>query len=222
MPSGMNDRISSIRLLGASEVTVFKDNDMRGRSAFFTRDVYDLRNDGWNDAISSIAVTNSNYYNNRNGTYNNGNGRGRGRNRDYRDDPNYRDYRNDPNYRDYRDDPNYRDYRNDPNYRDYRNDPYGYDPNTAPVWGRQNVPREGACFYQDANFRGQYFCVPRGGTYASLPNGFNDRISSVRVFGASVQIYDDRDFRGHSTEIRRDNGDLKGRWRDTVSSIRVF
>jgi hypothetical protein len=122
----------------------------------------------------------------------NGNGRGRGRDRD-------RD-------RDYRDD------------RDYDS----WNPNSGPVWGREAIPREGACFYEDANFRGQYFCVPRGRTYASLPRGFNDRISSIRVFGASVQLYDDRDFRGRSTEIRRDNGDLKGRWRDTVSSIRVF
>src|SRR5262245_16914435 len=72
IPSGLNDRVSSIRLLGASEVTVFRDNDMRGRTAHFTRDVTDLRSDGWNDTISSIAVQNY--------------GRGRGRNRDYRDD----------------------------------------------------------------------------------------------------------------------------------------
>lgn len=178
IPSGMNDRVSSIRLLGASEVTVFKDSGMRGQSAQFTRDVSDLRRDGWNDRISSIAVWN--------GGYRNGNGYGRDRNRDYRDD----------------------------RYN-------GWNPN-APVWGREALPREGACFYEDANYRGRYFCVPRGGTYASLPGGFNDRISSVRVFGSSVRLYDDRDFRGRSTEIRRDDSNLNGHWRDTVSSVRVF
>jgi hypothetical protein len=188
MPSGMGDRVSSIRLLGASEVTVFRDSDMRGRSALFTRDITDLRDDGWNDSISSVAVTS--YY----GNNGNGRGRGRGRNRDSRDDRGYRDYGASD----------------------------GWNPNTGPVWGREAIPREGACFYEDANYRGQYFCVPRGGTYTSLPRGFNDRISSVRVFGSSVRLYDDRDFRGRSTEIRRDNSDLKGRWRDTVSSIQVF
>src|SRR3954468_13841377 len=78
MPSGMGDRISSIRLLGASEVTVFRDNNMRGRTARFTRDVSDLKRDGWNDEISSIAIAGGRYGT----TYgNNGNGRAYGRNR---------------------------------------------------------------------------------------------------------------------------------------------
>jgi hypothetical protein len=182
IPSGMNDRVSSIRLLGASEVTVFRDNDMRGRAAHFTRDVTDLRNDGWNDTISSIAIQT---YGNGNG---NGNGYGRGRNRDYRDDR-----------------------------------ANGWNPNADQAWGRNGIaPRDGACFFSDTDYRGESFCVNRGATYASLPRGFNDRIGSVRVFGgASVRLYDDRDFHGQSREIRRDNSDLKGRWRETVSSVRV-
>lgn len=192
IPSGMNDRVSSIRLLGASEVTVFRDNDMRGRSVSFTHDVADLKRDGWNDAISSIAVSNGYYGNNGYGNNGNGRGNGRGHNREDRNG--------------------------------YYNDNLGYNGwnPEGPVWGRAAMPREGACFYEDANYRGRYFCVPRGGVYSSLPNGFNDRISSVRVFGASVQLFDDRDMRGRSTEIRRDDSNLKGRWRDAVSSIRVF
>jgi hypothetical protein len=84
------------------------------------------------------------------------------------------------------------------------------------------MPREGACFYEDANFHGQYFCVPRGATYTSLPRGFNDKISSVRVLGSEVRIFQDRDFHGRSREIRRDVSNLKGDWKDDVSSIRVF
>jgi hypothetical protein len=64
--------------------------------------------------------------------------------------------------------------------------------------------------------------VPRGGTYTSLPRGFNDRISSIRVIGGGVRIFQDRDFRGRSTEIRSDVRDLRGSWRDTVSSMRVY
>jgi hypothetical protein len=132
------------------------------------------------------------------------------------------------------------------NYNEYGNNPYGnnqygnnngngrarghnnnqnygeWQTNGVPVWGRATLPREGACFYEDADFHGQYFCVPRGGTYTSLPRGFNDRISSVRVFGSGVRIYQDRDFHGRSREIGRDVANLKGDWRDSVSSIRVF
>ena len=92
----------------------------------------------------------------------------------------------------------------------------------AQRWGSDRPPRDGVCFYEDANFRGQYFCVPRGGTYASLPRGFNDRISSIRVFRGGVRIFQDRDFRGRSPEIRADVRDLRGSWRDVISSMRVF
>lgn len=183
LPRGMGDRISSFRLLGASEVTVFRDSNMRGRSARFSRDMRDLRREGWNDQISSIVVSGGF------GDY----GRGRDRDRDYP-------------------------YAGSRGYGDYG----GWNPDRGPVWGRETVPREGACFYEDAGFRGRYFCVPRGASYASLPGGFNDRISSVRVFGAGVVIYRDRDFRGRSSELRRDAGNLRGDWRDTISSIRVF
>jgi hypothetical protein len=93
----------------------------------------------------------------------------------------------------------------------------------TPVWGRNEaMPREGACFYEDANFRGQYFCVPRGATFTALPRGFNDRISSVRVFDAEVRIFQDRNFRGRSRELRGDTPNLRGDWKDDVSSLRVF
>ncbi len=176
LPGGMNDRISSMRVLGTQEVTVFKDSDMRGRSAHFSGDVRDLKRDGWNDQISSIVVTGRVYghegvYGDRDRTGVHGDGHW---------------------------------------------DVYG-----APVWGRATLPREGACFYEDANFHGQYFCVPRGAAYASLPRGFNDRIVSIRVFGSGVRIYRDHDFHGTSREIRHDAANLRGDWRDVISSVRV-
>jgi Beta/Gamma crystallin len=172
MPSGMGDKVSSIRLLGAGEVIVFKDSNMRGRSARFTRDVSDLRRGGWNDQISSIDV---------------GGGGGGG------------------------------------GYPGDRGGHGGGNGGGVPVWGRNEaMPRAGACFYEDANFHGQYFCVQRGSSYASLPRGFNDRISSVRVFGAKVEIFKDRDFRGRSSEFHGDAHNLKGNWKDDISSIRVF
>lgn len=178
LPSGMSDKISSVRVTGDAEVTVFRDNDMRGRSARFINDVRSLKGEGWNDQISSIEVTAGRDYSGYGGP---GRGRARGRtdNRGWRD--------------------------------------------RLPVWGRNEpMPREGACFYEDADFRGQYFCAPRGATYTSLPRGFNDRISSVRVFGADVRLFQNDHFRGRSTEIRSDVRDLRGNWHDNVSSIRVF
>jgi hypothetical protein len=161
LPAGMGDQISSLRVIGPAEVTVFRDSDMRGRSARFIGDVRNLKREGWNDQISSVEVTG---------------GRG-GR---------------------------------------WRAD-------RSPVWGRNEpMPREGACFYQDSNFRGQYFCAPRGAVFTALPRGFNDRISSIRLFGSEVRIFQNRNFGGRSTEIRSDVANLRGSWQDDVSSIRVF
>ena len=162
LPRDMGDKISSMRLLGAHEVTVFRDSNWHGRSARFIGDVRDLKGEGWNDQISSIRVARAD----------NGGG--------------------------------------------------GWFPDRPPVWGNQRPPREGACFYEDKDFRGMYFCAPRGAVYRSLPRGFNDRISSVRVFGADVRIFQNQNFEGRSTEIRSDTPDLRGNWRDNVSSLRVF
>ena len=161
LPAGMGDEISSVRLAGATEVTVFRDSNMRGRSARLISDVRDLKSEGWGDTISSIEV-------------------GRAAGARWRSD-------------------------------------------RSPVWGRnQDTPREGACFYEEPDYRGRSFCAPRGATYTSLPRGFNDKISSIRVFGGEVRVFQNRNFRGRSTEIRSDTPNLRGNWRDNVSSIRVF
>src|SRR5262245_11003750 len=54
---------------------------------------------------------------------------------------------------------------------------------SAQIWGRADTPRSGVCFYEDANFEGQYFCSSAGQSTAQVPPGTNDRISSVRIFG---------------------------------------
>ncbi|MGD9902454.1 MAG: peptidase inhibitor family I36 protein [Vicinamibacterales bacterium] len=93
----------------------------------------------------------------------------------------------------------------------------------AQRWGRPRPPRAGACFYQNANFGGEWFCVEAGDWYDSMPDGLNDRISSIRVVGnASVTVYRDPNFRGRSTRINEDmsNLQLQG-WNDAISSLRV-
>jgi len=99
-----------------------------------------------------------------------------------------------------------------------------WDSGRLPRWGREALPREGACFHRDVGFKGDYFCVPRGASYAMVPSGFNDQISSVRVIrSAGVMIFRDRDFEGQVARLTSDVADLRGGvWNDRISSIRVF
>ena len=160
MPRGMNDRISSIRIFGRTEVEVFKDIRYRGASARFATDVRNLQREGWNDTVSSIRVSR--------GSSSWGGGR-------------------------------------------------------RPRWGGPTAsPREGACFFRDAGFRGDSFCVPRGGSYPSLPPGFNDQITAISVRGAVVMIFSDEDYRGRSRRLDSDVANVGDSWNDRISSLRVF
>jgi len=104
-------------------------------------------------------------------------------------------------------------------------------PPGMPGWGHGPRPRQGACFYQNPDFGGEYFCLRAGNGYPNLPPGFNDRISSVRLFGGSrVAIFNDTDYRGVSARTRHNIRDLRNwrlptdprrTWNDRVSSIRV-
>lgn len=96
-------------------------------------------------------------------------------------------------------------------------------PLEAQRWGRPRPPRAGACFYQNANFGGDYFCVQVDDAYDVMPEGLNDRISSIRVFGdASVVVYRDPNFRGRSTRFTDDIDNLQfENWNDAISSLEV-
>ena|ERR1700761_160615 len=99
-------------------------------------------------------------------------------------------------------------------------------------WGRPKPPQTGACFYKDGNFRGQYFCMRQGENWPALPGGFNDGISSIRVFnGAQVRIFNNSNFGGVNVRIRRSVPDLRGlrlpdnpskTWNDRISSLAVY
>ncbi|MGE5243577.1 MAG: peptidase inhibitor family I36 protein [Betaproteobacteria bacterium] len=99
-----------------------------------------------------------------------------------------------------------------------------WDAGRLPAWGRESLPGEGACFYRDVDFKGDYFCMPRGASYALVPPEFNDQISSIRVIHAGgVLIFGDRDFDGRVARLTSDVADLRrGAWNDRISSIRVF
>ena len=56
VPDDMNDRISSIRIFGRAAVSVFRDVRFNGGSLRFDHSVRDLRDERWNDRISSMRV----------------------------------------------------------------------------------------------------------------------------------------------------------------------
>ena len=94
---------------------------------------------------------------------------------------------------------------------------------TAQRWGRESHPRDGVCFYENPDFRGDYFCVRAGDDLRSMPSEMNDRISSLRIFGrAEVEVYKDGSFKGKSARFDGDVRDLRlDIWNDRISSVRV-
>jgi hypothetical protein len=189
VPEGFSDKISSVRVYGRPDITVYQDRDFRGPSLRLRNDVANLQSfqvspgHSWNDRISSIEI---------------------GGGRDDRDWDRDRD----------------RDQDRDGNRnRDQGGDYPGRDRN-----------RSGACFYKDADFRGEKFCVDRGERVASMPEGFRDSISSVQIFGrANVTVYQDSNFGGPSLRLRDDVTNLQSfqvrpghSWNDRISSIKVY
>jgi hypothetical protein len=62
----------------------------------------------------------------------------------------------------------------------------------AQRFGRGQTPAAGACFYENVDFQGDYFCVRAGDVVESLPRDMNDRISSIRTFGrVEVSVFHD-------------------------------
>ncbi len=96
-------------------------------------------------------------------------------------------------------------------------------PVEAQRWGRPRQPRDGACFYQNANYRGDYFCVPAGEDLDQMPSGLNDRISSIRTFGeVEIIVFRNPGFSGRSTRFAEDVSNLQeAGWNDTLSSLSV-
>jgi hypothetical protein len=92
-----------------------------------------------------------------------------------------------------------------------------------PRWGRPRTPQAGACFYRDADFQGDFFCVTAGDDVAVLPDGMNDQISSIKTFGrVEVTVFRNGRFNGRSDHFDSDVRNLRDKgWNDVLSSLRV-
>lgn len=94
----------------------------------------------------------------------------------------------------------------------------------AQAQGRGQVqPRNGACFYRDADFRGASICIATGDAAATLPSDLDDEISSIRVFGnAEVTVFHNKRFGGDSRVFAADVRNLRTEGlNDRISSIQV-
>jgi hypothetical protein len=108
--------------------------------------------------------------------------------------------------------------------RDYRVAP---PPPPPPVDDRRS--RNGVCIYEEPDFRGRAECFDSRDEISDLGRSWNDRISSLRVFGPTrITLYRDINFQGDSIRIDRDIrylGDLRLRgslsWDNQASSFDI-
>ena len=109
-------------------------------------------------------------------------------------------------------------YRDDRDRDGYRNDPR---------YGRNNS----ICVFEETNYRGRYECFDSREEVSDLGRftNWNDRISSIRVFGpARVTLYRDINFRGDRITVDGDIPDLRRlrmtssmNWDNQASSLDV-
>ena len=94
---------------------------------------------------------------------------------------------------------------------------------SAQRWGHGTQPRDGACFYKDPDFRGDYFCLTGVEELGALSGDANDKIVSIKIFGhADVTVFKDARFTGDSTRFGGDVRNLKDEgWSERISSLRV-
>ena len=107
----------------------------------------------------------------------------------------------------------------------------GGGPDGPPWWnsgGRPpQGPKNGACFFRDPGFRGDYFCQARGTQGGRVQ--LNNDISSIQISGhTTVTFYEQPNFSGASATTRRSIDDLKqfrlpngSTWNNRISSVVV-
>ena len=102
--------------------------------------------------------------------------------------------------------------------RGYR---YGYEDRNGSGWGSGNEPRDGACFYTDSDYRGERFCLNSNERVSSVGGRYNDRISSIRIFGrARVTVYKHTNYGGSHRTYTHDAPHL-GDLNDEITAIEM-
>lgn len=242
-----NDRFSSLRIYGRVRVTVYNDQDFGGAAQSFTSDVRNLQT--WNDRITSFKVVGISQsgvggigYEPREGVclYADENYRGESFCLNAGESQHNVGRRYNDRFSSLRlfggaritvyDDADYgggqRTFTaNVPNLRDWNDRITSFQvQGSRGPFGNQSIgyePRDGACFYTDENYRGEGFCMNAGESLRNVQDRFNDRISSIRVFGgARAVIYENENFSGASRRVDRDVSNL-GNFNDRLTSIEV-
>lgn len=81
--------------------------------------------------------------------------------------------------------------------------------------------RGGVCFYEHVNYEGRRFCVPRDASDPHLGGFWNDRVSSIRIFGsARLRACEDWNYRGDCIVLRGSRSSLPD-FNDIISSYWV-
>jgi len=96
----------------------------------------------------------------------------------------------------------------------------------APQFGRDRGG-DRVCFYQDIQYQGPEMCYSPGDSIATLQS-FNGKASSIRIYGrAVVTVWDETNFRGHTTVFSQSVPDLgqvrleSKSWSDRISSLQI-
>jgi hypothetical protein len=80
----------------------------------------------------------------------------------------------------------------------------------------------GVCFYDRAGFAGRSFCAGAG-DYADRLGSWEDRISSIEVFGgAEVELCSGQGMGGSCAVFGRDTSRLPSRLNDRISSFEIY
>jgi len=100
----------------------------------------------------------------------------------------------------------------------------------APQFGnsrQRDQGRDRVCVYKDIQFQGVEQCFNVGDSLATLQS-LNGQVSSIRIYGrASINVYDQTNFRGHSTSFNTNMPDLgqvriDGKsWSDRIQSMQI-
>jgi len=95
--------------------------------------------------------------------------------------------------------------------------------NAQAQWGQPSHPSRGACFFEGADYDGQYFCASVGRDAPTIPIDANDRISSIRIYGSvEVVVYKDDGFGGPSRRFTSSVSNLGWvGWANRISSYRI-